>query len=539
MAAKIGALHVSLGLDSAQFTRGLQSAQKGLGGFGKAAAIGFAAITAGAAAAAAALAPAIKGAINYADAIDEAAQKTGVAAEALSRLNYAATVEGIGLDGLTSSLVKLSKTMADAVATPTSTAATAFKALGIEIASADGTLRASEHVFADVAEAFASLEDGTTKTALAVQLFGRSGADLIPLLNYGSDGLKKMADESDRLGQTISGKTAAAAGKFNDTLTVIGQTMQGVVNKIMEAALPALQSFADTLASPEFAQAVQQLAVWIIDAMNAITQTVIGAVNAIRDFQKLFDGGGSAARYTGADLNNAETNLKGQLGSHASNPWRRTQDPASFYSGFNFTGGKMDIAKPGGVSSMVVPTFQTDAAVASLKPLDLGIETTTEKVETLADAIGGPVSDAFIGLADSIMSGVPPMQAFLGELGDIGKMLMNSAIRGLVNAALGGIGGGMFGAPATGGFSFGGPSFDGGGFTGYGPRAGGLDGKGGFLSMLHPNETITDHTKGQGGGPVMHFQITGSRQDAAAIANLVREEVTAGIQRHQRNPDRF
>jgi hypothetical protein len=43
-------------------------------------------------------------------------------------------------------------------------------------------------------------------------------------------------------------------------------------------------------------------------------------------------------------------------------------------------------------------------------------------------------------------------------------------------------------------------SFDGGGYTGAGSRSGGLDGKGGFMAMLHPNETVLDHTRGQGGG---------------------------------------
>ena len=38
-------------------------------------------------------------------------------------------------------------------------------------------------------------------------------------------------------------------------------------------------------------------------------------------------------------------------------------------------------------------------------------------------------------------------------------------------------------------------SFDGGGHTGFGPRSGGLDGKGGMMAMVHPNETVTDNTK--------------------------------------------
>ncbi|MCZ4092367.1 hypothetical protein [Sinorhizobium psoraleae] len=41
-------------------------------------------------------------------------------------------------------------------------------------------------------------------------------------------------------------------------------------------------------------------------------------------------------------------------------------------------------------------------------------------------------------------------------------------------------------------------SFDGGGYTGSGSRSGGLDGKGGYLAMVHPNETVIDHTKGGG-----------------------------------------
>jgi len=61
------------------------------------------------------------------------------------------------------------------------------------------------------------------------------------------------------------------------------------------------------------------------------------------------------------------------------------------------------------------------------------------------------------------------------------------------------------------------PSFDGGGFTGYGPRTGGLDGKGGFMAMMHPQETVTDHSKGQslpsGGGGISNTFILQGKQD--------------------------
>jgi len=63
------------------------------------------------------------------------------------------------------------------------------------------------------------------------------------------------------------------------------------------------------------------------------------------------------------------------------------------------------------------------------------------------------------------------------------------------------------------------PSGDGGGFTGFGSRSGGVDGKGGFPAILHPNETVIDHTKGQGMGATVNFNI--STVDAAGFDELL------------------
>ena len=63
------------------------------------------------------------------------------------------------------------------------------------------------------------------------------------------------------------------------------------------------------------------------------------------------------------------------------------------------------------------------------------------------------------------------------------------------------------------------PKFEGGGFTGYGSRSGGVDGKGGFPAILHPNETVIDHTKGQSSGVVVQQTInvtTGVQQTVRA-----------------------
>ena len=70
------------------------------------------------------------------------------------------------------------------------------------------------------------------------------------------------------------------------------------------------------------------------------------------------------------------------------------------------------------------------------------------------------------------------------------------------------------------------PSFDGGGFTGYGTRTGGIDGKGGFAAVLHPNETVIDHTKGQrvgGGQQVTNNFILQGRPDNRTQAQIAQQ----------------
>lgn len=500
--ATIGALRVDLGLNSAQFTAGLKKAQTGLGNFGAIAARSFAALAAGATLAAGALGIAVKGAIDHADALAKSAQKAGTTVEALSRLEFAAKLSDVSLESLTGGLQKLGKSMSDAIITPTSNAATAFKALGIALTNSDGTLRNSDQVLADIAERFARLEDGSTKTALAMQMFGKSGAELIPLLNSGRDGLKSMADESDRLGATISTKTAKAAEQFNDTLTRIQTVMQGVANKVMEAALPALQGLADTLASPEFAASAQTFSTNIITAMAEVVKWIANVKSNWNDLVNFIHNPTGLKLFRQTSTNIEDRTKPGDLanrtlgGASGQLMLNSTFDALSGSKTYGSTGEMWKALKP-----YEVPPFQTDAAVKSLEPLDLGIETTTDKVTTLADTIGGPLSNAISGFADAVLSGTNPLKAFGDQLGNIGKSLMNAGIQGLVNSLLGGITGGMGGGAFAGSaFRFGGPSFDGGGYTGMGSRAGGIDGKGGFLATLHPNETVLDHSKGQGGG---------------------------------------
>jgi hypothetical protein len=299
-------IKVKIGADTSDLDKGLAAATKNLGKFAAAAGVG---IAGAAIAAATGLAVLTKRAIDNADELGKASQKMGMTVEALSRLQYAAKLSGVELGGLQTGMNALARNMASN--------SDAFGQLGVSITNSDGTLRSSVAVLGDVADRFAGMEDGATKTALALSIFGRAGADMIPMLNAGSAGLAAMAQESDNVGNTIDGKTAKAAERFNDTLSKIEATMGGVVNKVMVAVLPALQDLADIIASPAFATALQDFATSVINAMNDIAPYVFNAINNMRMLRDLFSEANQRStegiKGTITDLKNQATEISNRV----------------------------------------------------------------------------------------------------------------------------------------------------------------------------------------------------------------------------------
>lgn len=194
-------------------------------------------------AATAKLAADFKGAIDTGDQLNKLSQKTGIAVEKLSELAYAGDLADVNLESLATGVKKLSVNMAEAATNTNSKAAEAFKALGVAVKDANGNLRSSDEVMADIAEQFANMKDGAGKTALAVALFGKAGADLIPLLNQGGRGLAEMADEAKKLGLVMTGDTAKAAEEFNDNLRKLTLSSSALGRSIAADLLPEMARF--------------------------------------------------------------------------------------------------------------------------------------------------------------------------------------------------------------------------------------------------------------------------------------------------------
>lgn len=181
---------------------------------------------------------AVKDAANFADEMGKAAQKVGTTTEALSGLKYAADLSDVSFEQLQVGLSKLAKTSED-FRDGSKSAADAFAKIRLDPAQYKDT----SELFAAVADKLSKMEDGARKTAIAQELLGKSGAQLIPLLNGGADGLKAMADEAERFGVVVDEKSAAAAEKFNDDLTKLSKLADGAAIQI---GGPLVKSLSDT-----------------------------------------------------------------------------------------------------------------------------------------------------------------------------------------------------------------------------------------------------------------------------------------------------
>lgn len=215
----------------------------------------------------------VKTTTAYGDEVWKASQSTGMAVAEYQKLAYAARYSNVEQTELNAAMIRLNKRLAD-TANGSKTAGQVFTKLGINIRDTSGHLRTSGEVFAELAGKFAGMKDGAEKTALVYELFGKSGANLIPLLNGGAKGLEDMGVEAERMGYVLSTEAAKASEQFNDNLSRVTDSAKGLMFQLGAALIPTL----DTLAQ-KITAAVLKVSEWIKEnpnLANTISTVLIG-----------------------------------------------------------------------------------------------------------------------------------------------------------------------------------------------------------------------------------------------------------------------
>ena len=210
---------------------GFNSLKGAVGGF--ATAIAGSAIVAG-------LGAIVKQSIDAGDELFNLQAKTGVAANALIGIGNAAKLADVDLGTLGKGLTKLNVNLVNA-AEGNEDLARKFQALGVSVKDTNGQVVPADKALKQIADRFADMPDGAQKAAAAVALFGKSGTELIPLLNEGAASMEKF---TYKVGEDF----AARSDLFNDTITELSIKTQGFGLELTDALLPALQSILEVFA---------------------------------------------------------------------------------------------------------------------------------------------------------------------------------------------------------------------------------------------------------------------------------------------------
>lgn len=181
--------------------------------------------------------------------LDRLSQKTGISIGYLSGLQLAAQRAGIGSEGLERGLKMLARTMGQA-AEGNLQAVNTFAALGVKVTDAKGQLLPMDSVLVQIANRFAASSDGAQKAALAVKLFGRSGLDMIPVLDEGGAGLEQLKEKAASLGMIVSQDDADAIQNFYAQVQDLDTAVHSLALNFAEGLIPNLNELVSAFAGP-------------------------------------------------------------------------------------------------------------------------------------------------------------------------------------------------------------------------------------------------------------------------------------------------
>lgn len=183
-------------------------------------------------AAAGGLGAVVKGAIDAADKLNDLSQQVGISVKALAGYELAANQSGTSLEAIGRGVKGLSQNLLEN--------GKALSAAGITAKDADGAMR-------QIADLFSQMPDGVEKTTMATKLFGKSGMEMIPMLNMGSKGLNDAAEKSAKYAATMAA-LAPQADAFNDSLGELSMSGKMIGLTLANDIMPHLLQISSAMA---------------------------------------------------------------------------------------------------------------------------------------------------------------------------------------------------------------------------------------------------------------------------------------------------
>ena len=551
-------------------TKGL----KGVGSVAIGASKGVAGIGLAATASATALAVLVDKSFQAVDAIGKTSTQTGIATDTLQAFHLAARESGTSIEGANTALIKFARSVGDAQR-GVKTQSDIFKDLGVELRNADGSMKSFDDILEATAKGVTQLGDQTARATALANLFGRQGVVLTGAINDLSEsGLKNFITRAKELGIVLSEKVIRRTEEFNDAIGVIKMQLGSFVNNITTSFLPVFENMQKFIAEKiqqivddaggmdklgakiakaiiefvavgiekfgifrdEVAAFVNDVKIKLIEVensflslirnilmklpaklgdftkeMNDMAYTIIFNNKAMKDLEGSTTSYGKEAKVTADSVRKYKTNIDELIGS---------QD--------DLTDSNNGLATSTGNIGKSLTNIQSpiDMFKQQLKDTEKSLDTiAVNSMKKFEDSIVDGLKTGKLAFKDFatyvveqlirvaiqqviIAKLIDPFRSYIDDIfnvgdivkGNTGTLNANKNLSSLLDPN---------------------DDYDGGGYTGMGIRAGGLDGKGGRLGIIHPNETVIDHSQGQsvGGGATVNFNI--STVDAAGFDQLL------------------
>lgn len=546
-------------------------ASKVVGGLAKGVATAGVAFTA----ASVAVAAIARSSFEFADAIGKVATRTGIATDTVQAFQIAAVESGVSVEIANKSLEKFTRSVGDAQR-GLKTQADIFNDLGVSITDVNGETKSMDILLREVSDGMAGLKSQSEKATVAANLFGRAGGQIVDILDNGGASFDHFIDKAKAYGLILSEKGIRQSEKFNDTLAFINRQFKTATASISIAFLPILQNLAESFKEltketvsanddgvMKFGETIRDK---ILGTLVSFIRTIANLLDSLEEFAKtlipMIDhivivgneakkaGAGFGFMAAAASGNVAEmSRFIGIMGTADKEIEDTKQNLIDFANSTDFGGNKVrkfaDTLEKKLNEILGGSNEEVSNLVDSLRDLGNVGETSVTNLQNPLEAYGATLTDANIetvGFGNAAVNAFKGAEDALVTFAQTGKLsfsslidsliadLLRLSIRQSIIAPLFGIFSDidLFGSgTSTPAVSSGDALLnalgdaEGGGFTGMGARAGGIDGKGGFPAILHPNETIIDHHQGQTGGVV----INQSLNFATGIQDTVKNEV--------------
>lgn len=241
---------------------------------------------------------AVTSVIDLGSNLHDTAQKTGLAVEALQEYGYIAKLNSSSSDAFAHGVMKLSRGLDEAATKASGPAYDALKRLKINITDPKWKAATLDEKIGLISAKLGALPDGVQKTALAMDLFGKSGAELIPTFNDIAQNGGALREEFKQLGGEITGDQASALDDLGDNLDKTKAALTGLKTSVVTAMLPVLKDMVEGLLAwvkanrDIIASGIKAVVTALVMAFKALG----AAISVVADVMRFLEEHGELAR---------------------------------------------------------------------------------------------------------------------------------------------------------------------------------------------------------------------------------------------------